>query len=125
MRYPHHHAGRIVFTYLGDIWTANESGQDVRLITVHRARDVYPRFSPDGYRFDDPKMHGHDWNAMKVKYEPLVAHVGDRQERLNIINEMIGIPARRPAPGDAARAVRLRAIWGSISLPTPRPAATR
>lgn len=42
------------------------------------------------YRFYDPKMHGHDWDAMKTKYEPLVAHVGDRQELLNIINEMIG-----------------------------------
>ncbi|MGH9384448.1 MAG: S41 family peptidase, partial [Vicinamibacterales bacterium] len=42
------------------------------------------------YRFYDPKMHGHDWDAMKVKYEPLVQHVGDRQELLNIINEMIG-----------------------------------
>ncbi len=42
------------------------------------------------YRFYDPKMHGHDWDAMKAKYEPLVAHVGDRQELLNIINEMIG-----------------------------------
>jgi tricorn protease len=42
------------------------------------------------YRFYDPKMHGHDWDAMKAKYEPLVAHVGGRQELLNIINEMIG-----------------------------------
>jgi tricorn protease len=42
------------------------------------------------YRFYDPKMHGHDWDAMKAKYEPLVGHVGDRQELLNVINEMIG-----------------------------------
>jgi tricorn protease len=42
------------------------------------------------YRFYDPKMHGLDWDAAKAKYEPLVAHVGDRQELLNIINEMIG-----------------------------------
>ena len=42
------------------------------------------------YRFYDPKMHGHDWDAMKAKYEPLVEHVGERQELLNIINEMIG-----------------------------------
>ncbi|MGQ0736436.1 MAG: S41 family peptidase [Acidobacteriota bacterium] len=48
VRYPHVHNGRIAFTYLGDIWTASETGQDVRRITVHRARDVYPRFSPDG-----------------------------------------------------------------------------
>ncbi|HKV38176.1 MAG TPA: S41 family peptidase, partial [Blastocatellia bacterium] len=42
------------------------------------------------YRFYDPNMHGKDWDAAREKYEPLVAHVGDRQELMNIINEMIG-----------------------------------
>ena len=42
------------------------------------------------YRFYDPKMHGMDWDAMRAKYRPLVEFVGDRQELLNIINEMIG-----------------------------------
>ncbi|MDQ3011769.1 MAG: S41 family peptidase, partial [Acidobacteriota bacterium] len=42
------------------------------------------------YRFYDPKMHGYDWDGMRAKYQPLVADVGDRQELLNIINEMIG-----------------------------------
>jgi tricorn protease len=35
-------------------------------------------------------MHGKDWDAMYSKYQPLVEFVGDRQELLNIINEMIG-----------------------------------
>ncbi|HKP87965.1 MAG TPA: S41 family peptidase [Blastocatellia bacterium] len=48
VRYPHYHQGRIAFTYLGDVWTADEDGRNVRRITVHKARDVYPRFSPDG-----------------------------------------------------------------------------
>ncbi|HEY6403108.1 MAG TPA: biopolymer transporter Tol, partial [Blastocatellia bacterium] len=48
VRYPHYHQGRIVFTYLGDIWTADENGRNITRVTVHRARDVYPRFSPDG-----------------------------------------------------------------------------
>jgi tricorn protease len=48
VRYPHYHNGRIVFTYLGDIWTADENGQNVQRLTVNRARDVYARFSPDG-----------------------------------------------------------------------------
>jgi tricorn protease len=48
VRYTHYHQGRIVFTYLGDIWTADENGQNIKRVTVHRARDVYPRFSPDG-----------------------------------------------------------------------------
>ena len=48
VRYPHYHNARIVFTYLGDIWTADENGQNVQRLTVNRARDVYGRFSPDG-----------------------------------------------------------------------------
>jgi tricorn protease len=48
VRYPHYHNGRIAFNYLGDIWTANENGQNVQRLTANRARDVYPRFSPDG-----------------------------------------------------------------------------
>ncbi len=42
------------------------------------------------YRFYDSQMHGKDWDAMRAKYQPLVADIGDRQELLNIINEMIG-----------------------------------
>ena len=48
VRYPHYHAGKVTFTYLADIWTADENGQNIRRLTVNRARDVYPRFSPDG-----------------------------------------------------------------------------
>ena len=42
------------------------------------------------YRFYDAKMHGMNWDAMRAKYRPLVEYVGDRQELLNIVNEMIG-----------------------------------
>lgn len=48
VRYPHYQQGRVVFSYLGDVWTADENGQYVQRLTVNRARDVYPRFSPDG-----------------------------------------------------------------------------
>ncbi|MCA1555977.1 MAG: biopolymer transporter Tol [Acidobacteria bacterium] len=48
VRYPHYHQGRVAFGYLGDIWTADETGQNVQRLTVHKARDVFPRFSPDG-----------------------------------------------------------------------------
>src|SRR5437016_7348162 len=47
-RHPDYHAGRITFSYLGDIWLANEDGTNVQRITDNRARDIYPRFSPDG-----------------------------------------------------------------------------
>src|SRR4029079_15371504 len=42
------------------------------------------------YRFYDPEMHGKDWDAARVKYQPVVQFVGERQELLNLINEMIG-----------------------------------
>ena len=48
IRYPNYHDGRVTFSYLGDIWVANEDGSNVQRLTVHKARDVYPRFSPDG-----------------------------------------------------------------------------
>ncbi len=47
-RHPDYHAGRIAFSYLGDIWTASEDGSGVLRITDNGAREVYPRFSPDG-----------------------------------------------------------------------------
>ncbi|HEY6805763.1 MAG TPA: S41 family peptidase [Pyrinomonadaceae bacterium] len=48
VRYPDYHNGRVVFTYLGDIRSADENGQNIQRLTVNRARDVYARFSPDG-----------------------------------------------------------------------------
>src|SRR5438067_13753244 len=48
VRYPSYSNGRIAFTYLGDIWTADENGQNVQRLTVNKARDAYPKFSPDG-----------------------------------------------------------------------------
>jgi len=48
VRYPSYHQGRVAFTYLGDIWTADDNGANIQRITANPARDVYPRFSPDG-----------------------------------------------------------------------------
>lgn len=48
VRYPDYHAGKVTFAYLGDIWLADEDGRNIQRLTVHKARDVYPRFSPDG-----------------------------------------------------------------------------
>lgn len=48
VRYPSYHQGRVAFTYLGDIWTADDNGGNIQRITANPARDVYPRFSPDG-----------------------------------------------------------------------------
>ena len=48
LRHPSYHKGKVAFSYLGDIWVANEDGSGAQRLTVHKARDVYPRFSPDG-----------------------------------------------------------------------------
>jgi len=48
LRYPTYSKGKVAFSYLGDIWIASESGADVQRLTVNKARDQYPRFSPDG-----------------------------------------------------------------------------
>ncbi len=48
LRHPTYSNGKIAFSHLGDLWLANDNGSDVRRLTDHQARDVYPRFSPDG-----------------------------------------------------------------------------
>ncbi|MDT7540339.1 MAG: tricorn protease [Acidobacteriota bacterium] len=48
VRYPSYSQGRVTFSYLGDVWVANDDGSNVQRLTVNKARDVYPRFSPDG-----------------------------------------------------------------------------
>src|SRR5689334_21638126 len=47
-RHPDFNNGKIVFSYLGDLWVANEDGTGAHRVTDHPARDIYPRFSPDG-----------------------------------------------------------------------------
>lgn len=47
-RHPDYHNGKVVFSYLGDLWLVNEDGSYPQRLTVHRSRDVFPRFSPDG-----------------------------------------------------------------------------
>src|SRR4030088_1320761 len=48
MRHPTYSNGKVAFSYLGDLWIANENGSGVLRLTDNQARDVYPRFSPDG-----------------------------------------------------------------------------
>lgn len=47
-RYPHVSQGKLVFSYHGDVWIANENGSNPQRLTAHVARDVFPRLSPDG-----------------------------------------------------------------------------
>ncbi|HXS98736.1 MAG TPA: S41 family peptidase [Candidatus Limnocylindrales bacterium] len=48
LRHPTYSKGRVAFSYLGDIWISNESGADAQRLTDNKARDQFPRFSPDG-----------------------------------------------------------------------------
>jgi tricorn protease len=48
LRHPSYSKGKVTFSYLGDIWVANEDGSGVTRITDNKAREVFPRFSPDG-----------------------------------------------------------------------------
>src|SRR5439155_3500490 len=47
-RHPDYHNGKIVFSYLGDLWLVRDDGAQPQRLTVHSAPDVHPRFSPDG-----------------------------------------------------------------------------
>jgi len=47
-RTPDYHAGKIAFSYLGDIWVVNEDGSNPTRLTDNTGRDINPRFSPDG-----------------------------------------------------------------------------
>ena len=47
-RYPHAAHGKLVFSYHGDIWIANQDGSNPARLTAHVGRDTFPRFSPDG-----------------------------------------------------------------------------
>src|SRR5579862_5583527 len=48
LRHPTYFNGKVAFSYLGDIWLANDDGTGVQRLTDHKAREVFPRFSPDG-----------------------------------------------------------------------------
>ncbi len=49
----------------------------------------------DGWRilrdwFYDPNMHGQDWDAIRAKYEPLVAHIAHRADLDYVFGEIAG-----------------------------------
>ena len=48
LRHPTYSNGKVAFSYLGDLWIASENGSGVQRLTDNQARDVFPRFSPDG-----------------------------------------------------------------------------
>jgi tricorn protease len=74
--------GTIAFSYHGDIWLANSDGSNPRRLTAHIARDINPRFSPDGkwVAFSSNRMGNNDVFVVAVTGgEPrqLTWHSGD------------------------------------------------
>lgn len=60
--------------------------------------------------FYDPGLHGLDWSAIRAKYEPLVAHVGRREDLTKLIVEMIAemqVGHNRAWGGDVHRETRV------------------
>ncbi|MHC4991831.1 MAG: hypothetical protein ACYTGC_12705, partial [Planctomycetota bacterium] len=65
--------GRLAFSYHGDIWVADGDGSDPRRLTAHVARDIHPRFSPDGswIAFTSDRMGNNDvWVIPSTGGEP-------------------------------------------------------
>ena len=48
LRFPDLHGDQVVFTYAGDLWTADAAGGDARRLTTHPGVELFGRFSPDG-----------------------------------------------------------------------------
>ena len=101
-RHPDYHAGKIAFSYLGDIWTANEDGSNTRRLTDHRAREVYPRFSPDGRHSPSRRTATATmtFSLSRRAAAPEAAHLSHRDGRRGRLDARL---AERPLPLGARR----------------------
>ena len=75
-------AGRIVFVYADDLWTARPDGSDVRRLTAHPGTESSPHFSPDGRLIAFTAAYDGNVDAFVIPAsggEPtrLTAHPGD------------------------------------------------
>jgi tricorn protease len=82
LRYPTYSKGKVAFSYLGDIWIANENGAGLQRLTDNKAREIYPRFSPDGQwiAFSSNRAGNYDVFAIPVtggKPRQLTFHTAD------------------------------------------------
>ena len=84
-RYAHvANDGTIAFTYQDDIWLADPEGMNPRRLTANVARDIMPRFSPDGkwIAFTSNRMGNNDVFILPVtggEPKQLTWHSGDDQ----------------------------------------------
>ena len=84
-RYAHiANDGTIAFTYQDDIWIADADGSNPRRLTANVARDIMPRFSPDGrwIAFTSNRLGNNDVYVMPSgggEPRQLTWHSGDDQ----------------------------------------------
>ena len=97
LRHPTYSNGKVAFSHLGDIWIANDSGSDVRRLTDHQARDVYPRFSPDGkwIAFSSARNGNSDVFVISV--------AGGKPRQLTFHSAVIGTGSYRLMDGSSIR----------------------
>jgi len=79
---------------------ANASGKDAKTVSFSFRVEVDQRAEWEQvfeeawrvmkYRFYDEDMHGRDWEAIRTRYKPLLANVGENQDLYDLCNEMIG-----------------------------------
>ena len=92
---------RIFFTENNELWGMELAGQRRRTrvtfnVTVRvDEREEWAQILNESwrvmkYRFYDEEMHGSDWNAIRLKYEPLLKYVGANEDVYDLANEMIG-----------------------------------
>lgn len=48
LRFPHINGNQVVFSYAGDLYTADVDGRVARKLTSHIGYEMFPRISPDG-----------------------------------------------------------------------------
>ena len=82
------------------VWDVASGKQETTLSTGDLATTVVPeeewaqifddawRYFRDFFYVDN--LHGYDWQALRQRYEPLLAHVGHRSDLNYLISEMIG-----------------------------------
>jgi tricorn protease len=123
LRHPTYSKGKVAFSYLGDIWVANEDGTQVQRLTDNKARDVYPRFSPDGamIAFSSNRDGNDDVFVVSTKAQATPAHLPAPTIRCSdgppTANASCPVPAApRRVSGVATREVP---VEGGIEQPVP------
>ncbi len=125
LRHPSYSKGKVAFSYLGDIWTASETGADVQRLTDNKARDQFPRFSPDGQWIAFSSNRDGNYDVYVIaggRRQAEAAHVPQRRRR----RWWAGRPTARrsSSPPRAAMACfrRIATLWeipveGGIETP--------